>query len=107
MLYYVYQHLACAIKRERGKAAYVCVCVGNPAVLLPPPTSNYRAGVVCVAGLGAWQVQLVAESGLSVAMFAPGWSLECGEACSAPTPEHARHSDRAFWLSVGLGPSVV
>ena len=48
-------------------------------------------------------VRMVREAGLSLALFAPGWSLECGEAkqCEGDA-EAARACDARFWQALGL-----
>ena len=64
----------------------------NPNFVMP-----YRAGQ-CGTG-----VRMVREAGLSLALFAPGWSLECGEAkqCEGDA-EAARACDARFWQALGL-----
>ena len=56
-----------------------------------------RGPVGYAAGTGCRDHCLAAKSaGLSLALFAPGWSLECGEARGKPTHE-AAECDRRFW----------
>ena len=59
---------------------------------------NYAAGTGCASA-----VRAVREAGLSLALFAPGWSLECGEAQScANDPVAARECDGRFWAALGV-----
>ena len=59
----------------------------------------YTAGAGC--GIGA--VRHAREAGLSLALFAPGWSLECGEAREhAARPDKARECDARFWEALGV-----
>jgi endo-beta-N-acetylglucosaminidase D len=57
----------------------------NPSFVMP-----YQAGG-CATG-----VRMVADAGLSLALFAPGWSLECG-AAKDQVGDAARQCDAAFW----------
>lgn len=57
---------------------------------------TYTAGPGC-----ATAVRLAREHGLSLALFAPGWSLECGEA-RGRTGEEARRCDARFWEALGV-----
>ena len=54
----------------------------------------YQAGA-CGAG-----VDQVARAGLSLAVFAPGWSLECGEA-KGKQGQEAAAADERFWAALG------
>ena len=75
--------------RERRYDVYVGVdCFARGDLL-------YTAGEGCAAGL-----KLAADAGLSVAVFAPGWSLECGEA-SGKEGEEAAQCDARFWQAIG------
>lgn len=65
---------------------------GHPSFVMP-----YGAGPACAAG-----VQMVANAGISLAVFAPGWSLECGEACNAKGDTEAAAADARFWEALGL-----
>lgn len=56
----------------------------------------YSAGPGC--GLA---VRLVREAGLSLALFAPGWSLEVGEA-KGRRGEEAKRADARFWEALGV-----
>ena len=62
----------------------------NPSFAMP-----YKAGG-CATG-----VQMVADAGLSLAVFAPGWSLECGEAAKCQRAEEAAECDARFWAALG------
>ena len=55
-------------------------------------TRRYRCRSHCLAAR---------EAGVSLALFAPGWSLECGEASRKPL-QQAAESDRKFWLDLGV-----
>ena len=44
---------------------------------------------------------MVADAGLSVAVFAPGWSLECG-AARGKDGEEAVQCDKEFWGALDL-----
>ena len=52
----------------------------------------YTAGPGCAPAC-----RMVRDARLSLALFAPGWSLECGGACDEA-------SDRSFWEQIGVGP---
>eukprot|EP00457_Paulinella_chromatophora_P012901 gb/GEZN01013150.1/.p1 GENE.gb/GEZN01013150.1/~~gb/GEZN01013150.1/.p1 ORF type:complete len:306 (-),score=59.51 gb/GEZN01013150.1/:115-915(-) len=54
-------------------------------------TTCYGAGPLCAQG-----VKLVAQAGISVALFAPGWCLEVGPARDKAV-EDAAKQDAAFW----------
>ena len=54
--------------------------------------TKYLAGPGCRAPCRAAR-----EAGLSLALFAPGWSLECGEAKRAADSEAAADADGRFW----------
>ena len=58
----------------------------------------YSAGPGCASAVSA-----IRNAGLSVALFAPGWSLECGDAaaCEGDTAE-ARKCDARFWRALRL-----
>ena len=43
----------------------------------------------------------VADAGLSVAMFAPGWCIECGDAKGLSAVAAAPH-DTAYWEAMGV-----
>ena len=59
---------------------------------------NYSAGPGC-----ANAVATVRDAGLSVALFAPGWSLECGEAKWCENDTAAAHDcDARFWRALGV-----
>ena len=59
-------------------------------------------GLMYTEGRGvADGVGLIAEAGLSVALFAPGWVMECGPARGLE-PDAAAVEDAAFWASLGL-----
>ena len=57
---------------------------------------TYSAGTGCRAA-----VEQIRASNLSLALFAPGWSLECGEA-KGKEGEEASRCDRAFWDALGI-----
>ena len=57
---------------------------------------TYTAGPGCRPA-----IEQVRSAGLSLALFAPGWSLECGEA-KGKKGDEARQSERAFWKALGL-----
>ncbi len=76
----------------------------------PQRAHDVYAGVDCfargpvgyTAGPGCRSHCLAArEAGVSLALFAPGWSLECGEASCKPL-QQAAESDRKFWLDLGI-----
>ncbi|KAK3246521.1 hypothetical protein CYMTET_43944 [Cymbomonas tetramitiformis] len=56
---------------------------------------SYGAGPGCAEG-----VQQVAETGLSLALFAPGWSLEVGSG-QGVSAEEATKADAEFWAKLG------
>ena len=60
---------------------------------------TYSAGPGCASA-----VQAISEAGLSLALFAPGWSLECGEAnaCKDSDVDAARRCDARFWEALGV-----
>ena len=62
----------------------------------PRFTMPYTSGTGCVRG-----VNLVAEAGLSLALFAPGWSLECGEA-KGKSGADATRCDAMFWAALNI-----
>ena len=61
-----------------------------------------RGDLIHTAGPGcATAVKLVRDAGLSLAMFAPGWSFECGSARGKEGDE-ARKCDAEFWEQLGV-----
>ena len=65
---------------------------GHPSFIMP-----YTQGTGCEVGVG-----MVADAGLSLAVFAPGWSVECGEACGKEG-EEAKACDARFWAKLAVG----
>ena len=63
-----------------------------------------RGDLMYTAGAGCGgAVRHAREAGLSLALFAPGWSLECGEAREhAARPDKARECDARFWEALGV-----
>ena len=63
-----------------------------------------RGDLMYTAGAGCGSaVRHAREAGLSLALFAPGWSLECGEAREhAARPDKARECDARFWEALGV-----
>ena len=83
--------LAGAARRFDVYAGIDCFARGpNPSFPMP-----YKAG-----GCGTG-VKMVADAGLSLAVFAPGWSLECGEAAKCERTEEAAQCDKRFWDALG------
>ena len=39
---------------------------------------------------------------LSLALFAPGWSVECGDASNCADEQAAAQADRAFWERLAI-----
>jgi mannosyl-glycoprotein endo-beta-N-acetylglucosaminidase len=80
-------------RRHDVYAGIDCFARGpNPHFTMP-----YLAGPGCATG-----VRIVADSGLSLAVFAPGWSLECGEACGKDDSAEAAQCDARFWEALGV-----
>lgn len=58
----------------------------------------YAAGPACAPACAAARA-----AGLSLALFAPGWSIECGGAqCASEDADAAAAADRRFWEALGL-----
>jgi len=57
---------------------------------------SYTAGPGCAPAIAQ-----IRAAGLSLALFAPGWSLECGEA-KGKEGDDAKVCDRRFWQALGL-----
>ena len=61
--------------------------------------TSYKAGPGCAAACAAPRAL-----GLSLALFAPGWSIECGGAkCAAQDADAAAAEDERFWEELGVG----
>ena len=60
--------------------------------------TSYAAGKACAAPCRAARA-----AGLSLALFAPGWSVECGEASKCTTEADAARCDAQFWDALGIG----
>ncbi len=54
--------------------------------------TSYGAGPACVAPCRAAR-----RAGLSLALFAPGWSVECGAASKCDADADAAAADETFW----------
>ena len=59
--------------------------------------TTYAAGTACAAPCRATR-----QAGLSLALFAPGWSVECGEAAKCDRDEDAAAADQRFWAALGV-----
>ena len=80
------------------------------------------ACVLVLAGLGVWNLGSAGRheagtvwlqqlrflglgfvlAGLSLALFAPGWSVECGSAAQCDTDAEAAAADEQFWAALGV-----
>ncbi|KAL1508232.1 hypothetical protein AB1Y20_004349 [Prymnesium parvum] len=83
-------NMSAALAEGRRHDVYVgvdCFARGN---------LTYSAGPGCHSAISQ-----VHASGLSLAVFAPGWSLECGEA-KGKHGEEARQCDQRFWQALGI-----
>ena len=58
---------------------------------------SYSEGPGCAAPCRATR-----NASLSLALFAPGWSLEAGPGRGAQSPAAAAAADRSFWDGLGL-----
>ena len=47
-------------------------------------------------------MRIVRELGLSLGLFAPGWSFECGEAGAQKDDAERRRCDEGFWDALGV-----
>ena len=59
--------------------------------------TTYGAGDGCAVPCRAARA-----AGLSLALFAPGWSIECGAASKCERDEDAARCDMGFWNALGL-----
>ena len=83
-----------ALAAERRHDVYVGVdCFARAPQNFALP---YQPGPGCAPG-----VRLVREAGLSLALFAPGWSFECGDA-KGREGDAARECDAQFWDALGV-----
>lgn len=72
----------------------------QPHYLRDPSSSltRYSAGPGCAPACAAART-----AGLSLALFAPGWSIECGGAkCAAEDASAAAAADEEFWRALGI-----
>lgn len=59
--------------------------------------TSYGAGPACAVPCRAARA-----AGLSLALFAPGWSVECGAAAQCDTDAEAAAADEQFWAALGV-----